>query len=96
MKGQIECWDVFNEPLHGDSHPNGEIFLEAFGEGIWNEIMERVKVKLFFSLVIFFDDLIILVIFRQLILIHSQLSMIMNWQDLTREDALTNTQDCIS
>ena len=46
MKGQIECWDVFNEPLHGDSHPNGEIFIEAFGEGIWNEIMERVKVTI--------------------------------------------------
>ena len=58
LKGQIECWDVFNEPLHGDSNPNGEIFIEAFGEGIWNEIMERVKVKLLFALVIFFDDLI--------------------------------------
>ena len=94
MKGQIECWDVFNEPLHGDSHPNGEIFIEAFGDGIWNEIMERVKVKLFFSFVIFRRSY--LVIFRRLILIHSQLSMIMNWQDLTRVDALTNTQDCIS
>ena len=34
---------MFNEPLHGDSHSQGEIFVEAFGEDIWNEIMERTK-----------------------------------------------------
>ena len=94
-KGQIECWDVFNEPLHGDSHPNGEIFIEAFGEGIWNEIMERVKV-------IFYSTKLFLIgqlngrsdwfNFRQSILIRSQQSMIMNLQDLIREDASTNIQ----
>ena len=40
-KGQITCWDVFNEPLHGD------VFAGAFGQEIWNEIFERVKVIYF-------------------------------------------------
>ena len=42
-KGKITNWDIFNEPLHGAQHKKGEIFVEAFGEGIWNEVLERVK-----------------------------------------------------
>ena len=42
-KGKIKNWDIFNESLHGAQHKKGEIFVEAFGEGIWNEVLERVK-----------------------------------------------------
>ena len=35
--GQITHWDTFNEPLHGN------IFVDAFGDEIWNEIHARIK-----------------------------------------------------